>query len=118
MTDAHHTINYIEFGVADLAAAKQFWAAAFGWEFNDYGDAYAGIKLPGSQTEFGGLNPGATPQPGGALVLIQSDDLDATLAAVRSAGGLVTQEPYNFPGGRRFHFAAPDGNELGVYATD
>ncbi|KRF17129.1 glyoxalase [Nocardioides sp. Soil797] len=115
MTGTPHTIDYIELGATDLAAAKQFYTAAFGWEFNDYGPDYAGIKLPGGDTEFGGLNPSHAPSPGGPLVLIHSDDLDATLASVKDAGGVVTDGPYVFPGGRRFHFTDPSGNGLGVY---
>jgi len=113
----HHTIDYIELPVAELAAAKRFYAEAFGWQFNDYGPQYAGIQGPGGG-EAGGLN--AT-EPhlrtgGGPLVLLFSDDLDATVEAVRRAGGTVTREPYPFPGGRRFHFTDPSGNELGVWA--
>ncbi|QIX26763.1 VOC family protein [Nocardioides sp. JQ2195] len=116
MSDTHHTITYIELGSTDLAGSKAFYAEAFGWEFNDYGPEYAGIRLPGRDTEFGGLNPATTPTTGGPLVLIQSDDLDATLSAVRAAGGAITAEPYDYPGGRRFHFTDPSGNGLGVFA--
>ena len=67
--------------------------------------------------EVGGLNGIGGRGPGGPLVLLYSDDLDATLAAVEGAGGVVTAPPYEFPGGRRFHFADLDGNELGVWAA-
>ncbi len=63
-----------------------------------------------------GLNPQVTPGRGGALVLLFSTDLDATVAAVTSAGGEVVEGPYEFPGGRRFHFVDPSGNELGVWS--
>lgn len=115
MSDTHHTLAYVELGAPDLATTKAFYAAAFGWTFNDYGPGYAGIKDPAGEGEMGGLNPATTPAPGGPLVLVFSDDLDATLAAVRAAGGTVTDGPYAFPGGRRFHFADPAGNVLGVY---
>ncbi len=62
----------------------------------------------------GGLNATATPSRGGPLVLLYSDDLDATLAAVVAAGGRVVAGPYEFPGGRRFHFTDPSGVEFGV----
>ena len=64
----------------------------------------------------GGLNATATPSPGGPLVMLYSDDLDASVSAVEQAGGAVTNGPYEFPGGRRFHFTDPSGNELGVWA--
>jgi predicted enzyme related to lactoylglutathione lyase len=117
MAHTHHAIDYIEINVSDLAAAKEFYAAAFGWAFNDYGPEYAGIRSPDGEGEVGGLNPGREPARGGPLVLLYSDDLDATVAAVESAGGQVLEGPYEFPGGRRFHFADPAGNELGAWAA-
>jgi hypothetical protein len=118
MTDhtshAHHSIDYIELSVRDLAAAKRFYAAAFGWEFNDYGPSYAGIR--GVDREMGGLAEAAAVRTGGPLVVLYSRNLDETLAAVRSAGGEVTKTPFTFPGGRRFHFNDPSGNELAVWS--
>jgi uncharacterized protein len=112
----HHTIDYIELSVTDVAAARSFYSAAFGWEFNDYGPEYAGIRSPDGDGEVGGLAASAKISAGGPLVLLYSDDLDETIAAVKSAGGTVVKGPYAFPGGRRFHFTDPSGNELGVYA--
>lgn len=116
MGHRHHALDYVELNVTDLAATRRFYEAAFGWEFNDYGPAYAGIRAPDGEGEVGGLNATAEPRRGGPLVLLWSDDLDATVAAVREAGGEVLEGPYEFPGGRRFHFADPSGNELGVWA--
>jgi predicted enzyme related to lactoylglutathione lyase len=112
----HHTIDYIELSVTDVAAARSFYSAAFGWEFNDYGPEYAGIRSPDGDGEVGGLAASAMISAGGPLVLLYSDDLDETIAAVKSAGGTVVKGPYAFPGGRRFHFTDPSGNALGVYA--
>ena len=117
MGHLHHAIDYVELNVTDLDAAKQFYSAAFAWQFNDYGPAYAGIQGPSGEGEVGGLNATAEPVPGGPLVLLFSDDLDATVAAVEAAGGQIAAAPYDFPGGRRFHFADPSGNVLGVWAT-
>lgn len=117
MTHTHHAIDYVELGVADVARAQRFYAEAFGWSFNDYGPGYAGILSPDGAKEVGGLNGEGPGQPGGPLVLLYSEDLDATVASVLAAGGRVVVEPFAFPGGRRFHFADPDGNELGVWAT-
>ena len=72
---------------------------------------------PGGEGEVGGLNPEGRPGPGGALVLLCSDDLEATVAGVREAGRVISREPYAFPGGRRFIFRDPAGNELGVWTT-
>lgn len=109
----HHNIDYVEFTMRDLAASKRFYAAAFGWTFTDYGPDYAGITGPGGR-EIGGMRPG-TPVRGGPLPILYSNDLEATLAAVRAAGGRIVTEPFDFPGGRRFHFADPSGNELAVW---
>jgi uncharacterized protein len=110
----HHTIDYIEFTVRDLGAAKRFYATAFGWQFNDYGPEYAGIK--GAAGEVGGLHQTNEARTAGPLVILYSEDLGKSVAAVRSAGGKIVREPYAFPGGRRFHFADPSGNELGVWS--
>lgn len=117
MTHTHHSVDYVEVGVTDLDRARRFYSEAFGWSFNDYGPAYAGIRSPDGAAEVGGLNGAGRTGAGGPLVLLYSEDLDATIERVRAAGGTVVTEPYDFPGGRRFHFADPDGNELGVWAT-
>ena len=123
MTDqtghVHHAIDYVELTVTDLERSKRFYAEAFGWEFNDYGPEYAGIRntVGADPAEVGGLRADATmPAAGGALVLLYSADLDESVAAVTSAGGEVVEGPYGFPGGRRFHFRDPSGNQLGVWS--
>jgi predicted enzyme related to lactoylglutathione lyase len=113
----HHSIDYIEFAVSDMAAAKRFYEAAFGWTFNDYGPEYAGIHKDGRvDAEVGGLRLDTEVVPGGPLVILYSTDLAESVAAVRAAGGRILQEPFDFPGGHRFHFADPSGNELAVWA--
>jgi uncharacterized protein len=112
----HHAIDYIEFMVRDIAAAKRFYTAAFGWGFTDYGPEYAGIHGPDG--EVGGLRQTADVPKGGPLVVLYSTDLAASLEAVRAAGGTVVREPFAFPGGRRFHFLDPSGNELAVWSPD
>jgi predicted enzyme related to lactoylglutathione lyase len=116
MIHQHHAIDYIEFTVTDLAQAKRFYTAAFGWAFNDYGPSYAGIHKEGGG-EVGGLCEGPEVRTGGPLVVLFSNDLEATLANVQQAGGRITKDPFEFPGGRRFHFTDPSGNELGVWAA-
>ncbi len=110
----HHAIDYIEFAVLDMEASKRFYRAAFGWEFNDYGPEYAGIRKQGG--EAGGLRLDSDVSTGGPLVILYSEDLDATLIRVREAGGRITREPFGFPGGRRFQFEDPSGNELAVWS--
>ena len=119
MPDAHrhHAIDYIEIPVTDLQEAERFYAAAFGWRFTSYGPGYSGIRGPRDDAdEMGGLRLAEEVRPGGPLVLLFSADLDASVEAVTGAGGRVVQGPYAFPGGRRFHFTDPAGNELGVWS--
>jgi uncharacterized protein len=110
----HHAIDYIEIGVTDMAAAQAFYTSAFGWAFTDYGPGYAGIQ--GLGREVGGLRLDEAVATGGPLVILFSADLQASVAAVRAAGGTVTVEPFEFPGGRRFEFLDPSGNHLAVWA--
>ena len=114
MSHEHHAIDYIEISVTDLNASKRFYGEAFGWRFTDYAPTYAGIA--GKDREMGGLTVVDEVRGGGPLVVLFSADLDATLDAVKAAGGRVLKEPFEFPGGRRFHFADPSGNELAVWA--
>ena len=116
MEQAHHTISYVELSADDLDASRAFYESAFGWTFNDYGPAYAGIRSGDGSTEVGGLN--ATGQAAASpLVLLVSEDLEASLAAVEAAGGRVVTPIEPYPGGRRFTFADPGGTVLGVFQT-
>lgn len=114
MSHLHHTIDYIEINVRDIAEAKQFYGDAFGWKFTDYGPDYAGIK--GKGREQGGLRHVAKVTTGGPLVVLYSTDLDKTFAAAKKAGARILKKPFPFPGGRRFEFADPSGNALAVWS--
>ena len=102
-------IDYVELSVSNIAAAKQFYGQAFGWEFNDYGDEYAGVK--GGADEVAGITIGKTPP----LPLFRAQDLEKVREAVKAAGGTIVKDIFAYPGGRRFHFRDPGGNELAVY---
>src|SRR5262245_32674454 len=112
-----NVIDYVELAVDDLEQAKAFYSNALGWSFNDYGPDYAGIQDPRNPgQEVGGLNPHPASSRGdGVLVLVRTDDADAALASVLEAGGTIATELHEYPGGRRFMFADPFGNILGVY---
>jgi len=113
-----HTVDYLEISVTDMHAAQDFYGAAFGWTFTSYGDGYAGIRTSAESEaeEAGGLALAEVVSRGGPFVLLYSDDLESTLSAVNAAGGEIVNGPYEFPGGRRFHFLDPSGNELGVWS--
>lgn len=108
-------IDYIEFAVADIAAAKAFYGSAFGWTFTDYGPEYCEFA-DGRLT--GGFTTLAPVSTGGPLVILYSGDLEATQAKVEAAGGTISKPIFAFPGGRRFQFRDPSGYELGVWSKD
>lgn len=110
----HHRIDYIEFTVTNLAKAKAFYSAAFDWKFNDYGPAYAGIQK--TNGEVGGMREASNVKQGGPLVILYSNNLKLSLEKVLSNGGKITKDIFSFPGGRRFHFNDPSGNELAVWS--
>jgi uncharacterized protein len=112
----HHQINYIEFKVKNMQQTKAFYSQAFGWNFNDYSPTYVGIR--GGADEVGGFfcDPEFTPGQGAVLVVLYSDDLDLSLQAIQKAGGTITVDPFEFPGGKRFHFLDPNGIELAVWS--
>lgn len=113
----HHAIDYIELGATDLAATRKFYERAFGWKFTEYGPEYLGIQRAGGG-EAGGLTTMCKVQAGGPLVILYSEDLDASVESVQRAGGRIVKEPFAFPGGRRFHFADPSGNQLAVWSEE
>ena len=108
----HHSFDFIEIPATDMKAAQAFYAAAFGWKFQDWGEAYADILDAGLA---GGLRKvDAVVGRGGTLAIIYSNDLEASERAVIAAGGTIS-ERHEFPGGRRFQFLDPSGVELAVW---
>lgn len=108
----HHAVDYFELPVTEMAGAKAFFAAAFGWSYQDYGSDYADIIGAGLA---GGLRLVAEAPPnGGPLVILYSDDLAQSELAVTAAGATIVAR-HEFPGGRRFHFVAPGSCELAVW---
>lgn len=107
-------IDYIEFSATDLKKTKKFYASAFGWKFTDYGPNYAAFE--DGRLSGGFEHASSVRGNGGALVVLFAVDLEATEARVRDAGGTVVKPIFTFPGGRRFHFADPSGNELAVWS--
>lgn len=111
---AHHRLDYVEFAARDLRAAKTFYATVFGWTFTDYGPDYTSFSDGRISGGFRSDLP--VPAIGNPLLIVFSSDLEATEAAVRAAGGRISTPPYEFPGGRRFHFHDPNGLELAVWS--
>jgi len=112
----HEKINYVEFPAKDIPATKAFFTAAFGWTFVDYGPGYAAFSNEGLDGGFFQSELSSSSKKGGALIVFFSEDLEATQAKVESAGGEIVRPVFSFPGGRRFHFTDPNGNEFAVWS--
>ncbi len=111
----HEKINYVEFPAKDLAETKAFFESAFGWSFTDYGPEYTAFENQGLDGGFFQADLASSTEKGAALIVFYSDQLEATLAKVEKAGGSILKPIYSFPGGRRFHFTEPSGNEFAVW---
>ena len=108
-------LNYVELPVGDTAGSKAFFEKAFGWSLTAFGPAYAGTM--GEACDIG-LNGHVDDHSSAPLAGIETDDLEAALAAVEAAGGVLTRPIFAFPGGRRFHFREPSGNEMAVFVNE
>ncbi len=109
-------IDYVELPASDLDALEEFYGSTFGWSFTDYGPDYRAFN----DGQFdGGIfrsHLKSTTANGAALVILYADDLESTLERVLSNGGTTSKPIFSFPGGRRFQFFDPHGNELGVWS--
>lgn len=112
----HETINYLEFPSRDLASTRAFFSTVFGWTFTDYGPDYSAFTAQGIEGGFYQSTLVASSQNGGALIVFYSRDLEQTQAKIEAAGGTILKPIFTFPGGRRFHFADPNGNEYAVWS--
>ena len=112
----HEKLNYLEYAAIDLTATKAFFKEAFAWNFTDYGQDYIAFDDQGLIGGFYRADLCSRSDHGGALTIFWSNDLEATLEKVKAAGGVIVKPTFDFPGGRRFHFTEPSGNEFAVWA--
>lgn len=106
-------IDYIEFPSTNRAASSAFFETAFGWGRTSYGPHYDGLENAGID---GGVDQ-AEGRVAATMAIVRTDDLDDAEKRVVAAGGVITREQFDFPGGRRFHFREPGGNELAVWVS-
>ena len=106
-------INYVEFKANDLEEIKQFYSLAFGWSFQDYGPNYVAFSDSGLE---GGFAKSDEAVINGALVILYHEDLEEIKKKIVRAKGIISVDIYPFPGGRRFYFRDPSGNELAVWS--
>ncbi|MEO9339947.1 VOC family protein [Mesorhizobium sp. SB112] len=106
-------LDYLEMPAVGgtLDSVKAFYSAAFSWSFVDYGPTYSAFD----EGLEGGFHTDAQDNSGRPLPVLYSENLEETLDAVQSAGGNIVKPIFTFPGGRRFHFTDPAGNELAVW---
>lgn len=109
-------IDYVEFPATDIKATKDFFSQVFGWAFNDFGPEYTAFSNAGLNGGFYKADLTSSSVNGAALIVLYSQDIEATQAKITQAGGKITKPVFAFPGGRRFHFTEPGGNELAVWS--
>jgi predicted enzyme related to lactoylglutathione lyase len=115
MSQAEHDrrVDYIEFQTKDLEGTKRFYSEVFAWEFTDYGPNYTSFT---DGRLAGGFSLAPAVEAGGPLVVLYSTNLAEIEVEISGAGGRIVREIFEFPGGRRFHFSDPSGNELAVWS--
>jgi len=112
----HEKINYLEFPAKDIAKTKAFFSTVFAWSFTDYGPEYTAFSEAGIDGGFYKSELTCATANGSVLVVVYSNDLEQTQSKIEAAGGSVIKPIFTFPGGRRFHFADPNGNEYAVWS--
>ena len=110
-------INYVEFAARDLTATQTFFSEVFGWSFQAFGPEYIAFSNAGLEGGFYQADLSSVSAKGGALIVLFSERLEETLSKVEKAGGEIVKPIFEFPGGRRFHFTEPSGNELAVWSS-
>lgn len=112
----NNKINYVELPAHNIAASKHFFEQVFAWSFEDYGPEYTAFFNAGLNGGFFKSELASITANGAALVVLYSVNLAQTLQTVEQAGGTISKPIFDFPGGRRFHFIEPSGNELAVWS--
>lgn len=114
--NVHEKINYVEFPSTDIEKTKQFFSTVFNWEFEDFGLEYTSFKNEGLNGGFYLSENSSVTATGGALIVFYSNNLMQTQAKITAAGGVISKHIFEFPGGCRFHFEDPTGNEFAVWS--
>jgi len=132
----HEKINYLEFPAKDIEATKTFFTQVFGWSFVDYGPEYTAFSQHHDKTLTDAKNNQkveetneksieggffqsdlcSSTKNGSALTVFYSNNLEQTQSKIEQAKGTIIEPIFTFPGGRRFHFSDPNGNEFAVWS--
>jgi len=116
LMNAHEKINYIELPARDIIAAKKFFSVVFGWTFLDYGPEYTAFTNGTLDGGFFESELTVAADKGSVLLVFYSQNLEQTQTKIKNAGGSIVKPVFAFPGGRRFHFSDPNGNEYAVWS--
>ncbi|RMF59601.1 MAG: VOC family protein [Calditrichaeota bacterium] len=114
--EKHEKIDYVEFPARNIEATKLFFSSVFGWTFIDYGPEYTAFSGAGLEGGFYKSDLNSTTDRGSALIVFYSKELERTMEKIKKAGGKIVKPIFTFPGGRRFHFTDPNGNEYAVWS--
>ena len=114
----HGKLSYVEFPANDIEATKTFFIKVFDWLFKDYGAEYTSFSNQGLNGGFYKADLKSLTENGSALLVFYSRDLEQTLDKIKRSGGTIVKPIFNFPGGRRFHFTEPSGNEFAVWSEN
>ena len=113
---AENQIDYVEIPVTDLNRAREFFSSMFGWSFEEWGDEY--MSFNDGRLD-GGFRLANEPAPSsGVLLVFYSENLERDVDRVKALGAEISQEIFAFPGGRRFHFIDPVGNEFAIWSSN
>ncbi len=114
--NVHEKLNYVEFPANDISATKTFFSAVFGWSFKDFGDDYSSFVDQGLNGGIFKSVQSSVANNEGVLLVFYSNDIETTQQKIEKAGGEIVKPIFAFPGGRRFHFTEPSGNEFAVWS--
>ena len=106
-------IDYIELPGRDMPSMQTFYTQVCGWTFQQWGDTYGSFN---DGRLDGGIDADPETRRPAPLVVLFSSDLEAARDRVVKAGGRIVKDIFPFPGGRRFHFSDPSGNELAIWS--
>lgn len=112
----HETITYLELPACDIPATKKFFEKVFNWSFQDYGDEYTAFTEDRLEGGFFKSDKKSNTKNGATLIVFYSSDLETSQEKIQESGGTIVKPIFAFPGGRRFHFTEPSGNELAVWS--
>lgn len=112
----HEKIDYVEFPSKDIKKTKTFFSQVFGWSFVDYGPEYTAFSDQRLNGGFFRSELSCSTENGSVLIVFYSSKLEQTQLKIEDAGGTIVKPIFSFPGGRRFHFSDPNGNEYAVWS--